>query len=210
MVDAPGRLISNGHVNYVTGSCGHNIDVKVIPFSLARRGLKLCVKSAQSLLSAAETLQRDGDQTHAFFLVLTAYEELAKSRRILDAVAICHVNQNDLLVEESLFSHHKTKYKLTMDYLDYWISTGDNLRDTFMPEVARVDTVELQTDRSEIRLHGFELRTSCLYVDFVGGWVERISVQPERVERNLRMANSMLSGFVRWLQNWDAAISSLV
>jgi hypothetical protein len=127
-----GSVLSRGRerVNYVSGSCGHDIDVKVIPFGLAQRGVKLCVDSTQTLLSAAETL-RDSDQTHAFFLVLTAYEELAKASRILSAAAICRVSQNDPLVEESLFSHHETKYRLTMDYLDYWISTGDS----FAPEI---------------------------------------------------------------------------
>jgi AbiV family abortive infection protein len=139
--------------------------------------------------------------------VLTAYEELAKSRRILDAAYICHVSQNHLLVEDSLFSHHETKYKLTMDYLDYWISTGDSLREKFWPDVPKVDTQELRDDRNEIRVQGFKLRMSCLYVDFVAGWVPRISVQPEKVERNLRMAKSMLQGFVNSLENWGAAIS---
>ena len=172
MVDATGSLqshISNrrGRINYVRGSCNHDIDVKVILFSLAQQGVQLCVDSAKSLISAAEIL-RSSNPTYAFFLVLTAYEELAKSRRILDATSICHVSQNDLLVEDSLFSHHETKYKLTMDYLDYWISTGDSLRERFWPDVPRADTQELRADRNEIRLRGFKLRMSCLYVDFVG------------------------------------------
>jgi AbiV family abortive infection protein len=206
MVDATDGPLARGRVNYVSGSCDHDIDVKVIPFGLSQRGVELCVDSAQSLLSAAEIL-RASDQTRAFFLVLTAYEELAKASRILNAAAICHTTQNDLLVESSLFSHHETKCRLTMDYLDYWISTGDSLRQRFWPNIAGADTEELRADRNEIRLRGFELRMSSLYVDFVAGWVDRISVQPERVNRNLQMANSMLSGFMSSLQNWEAAIS---
>ena len=34
-----------------------------------------------------------------------------------------------------------------------------------------------------------------------------MSVQPEKVERNLQMAKSMLQGFVSSLENWEAAIS---
>jgi hypothetical protein len=123
MVDATDTLRSHigrggSSVGHVIGSCTHDIDVKVIPYTLARHGLELCVESARSLLSAAEILRRN-DPTHAFFLVLTAYEELAKCSRIRIAEAVCHTTQNPLLVEDSLFSHHKTKYKLTMDYLDF-------------------------------------------------------------------------------------------
>jgi AbiV family abortive infection protein len=188
------------------GACNHDIDVKLIPFSVAQQRLQLCVDSTESLLSAAEILQ-GSNPTYAFFLVLTAYEELAKSRRILDAASISHVSQNDMPVEDSMFSHHETKYKVTMDYLDYWISTWDSIRLSFWPNIPRLDTRELRADRDEIRQRGFKLRMSCLYVDFLGGWIQRISVQPEKVERNLQMAKSMLSGFVNSLQNWQAAIS---
>jgi hypothetical protein len=81
------------------------------------------------------------------------------------------------------------------------------LREIFSPEIAKVDTAELRSDRNDIRLRGFELRMSCLYVDFVGDWVDRMLVQPELIERNLRMARSMLSIFESSLQNWPANVS---
>lgn len=160
----------------------------------------------ESLLSAAEALQST-NPTYAFFFVLTAYEELAKSHRILDAAHVCHASHNELLVEESMFLHHETKYRVTMGYLDYWISTWDDIRQIFPFNISRLDTPELQADRNEIRERGYKLRMGCLYVDFDGGWIQKISVQPEKVHRNLQMAKSMLSGFQNSLQNWQFAIS---
>ena len=211
MVDASGCLQSHmsprrGRINHMMGACNHDIDVKLIPFSVAQQGLQLCVDSTESLLSAAEILQ-GSNPTYAFFLVLTAYEELAKSRRILDAASISHVSQNDMLVEDSMFSHHETKYKVTMGYLDNWITTWDSIRHDFWPDIPSLDTPELRADRNEIRQRGYKLRMSCLYVDYDRDWIQRISVQPEKVERNLQMAKSMLSGFVNSLHDWQAAIS---
>ncbi len=191
----------------VTASCTHDIRVRTVPFDQARPGLELCLRSAEQLVTSSRTLLRQGDNRTAFFLVLSAYEEMAKCRRILDAAAENAVTHSPLLLEEALFRYHPTKYRLTMDYLDQWIPTNDEIRKLFSPAVASRDNADLQADRAAIKARGFEIRNSCLYVDYDGGWIDKATIDVAKVERNLRMIESMMDGYRSSLAQWNLAIS---
>ena len=191
----------------VTASCNHKVRVRRVPFEDARRGLELCLQSAEQLVASSRILLGQGDNRTAFFLVLSAYEEMAKCRRILDAAAENHLTHGPLLLEEALFRYHPTKYRLTMDYLDQWIPTNDAIRKLFSPPVAPRDSADLQADRTAIKARGFEFRNSCLYVDYDRGWISKATIDVAKVERNLRMIESMMDGYRSSLDQWDLAIS---
>ena len=191
----------------VTASCTHKIRVRPVPFSEARRGLELCLHSAEQLVTSSRILLGQSDNRTAFFLVLSAYEEMAKCRRILDAAAENASTHGALLLEEALFRYHPTKYRLTMDYLDQWIAANDAIRELFSPAVALGDNADLQADRAAIKAGGFEIRNSCLYVDYSSAWIDKATIDRAKVERNLRMIESMMGGYRSSLAQWDLAIS---
>lgn len=171
----------------------------------------MCLRSAEDLVSTARSLSGASNQRIAFFLVLTAYEELAKCQRILDSAAANHVSQADLVVEDSLFRHHDAKYRITMEYLEQWITVNAalwrNLAQRLGWNLSRDDSDALRGERQEVRERGSSSREACLYVDYQDHWVERLEITADRVERNLRMAESMMAGFRSSLEHWNFAIS---
>jgi AbiV family abortive infection protein len=187
MVDAEKRGSS------LTALCRHRVKVRVIPFQHAKRGAELCLESARGHASAAECLSRGGHQRHAFFLVLTTYEEIAKCFRILYTALTNIVSRNPIVVEESLFREHPPKYGIAMSYLDFFIGIRNELAAAFKPKLANVDNADLQADRDQIRKQGFKIRNGCLYVDYENRWVELFEIPREKVERNLRMIKACLT-----------------
>ena len=187
MVDAEKRGSS------LTALCGHRVKVRVIPFQAAKRGAELCLESAQGHASAAQSLSKGGHQRHAFFLVLAAYEEIAKCFPILYGALANSVSRNPIVVEESLFREHPAKYAIAMSYLDFFITMRNELARAFRPKLASVDNADLQADRVQIRKNGLKIRNRCLYVDYENRWVETIEIPPEKVERNLRMIKPCLT-----------------
>ena len=93
-----------------------------------------------------------------------------------------------------------------MDYLDQWIPESDVLRSRFTAAPA-MDNSDLQADRSEIRETGVEVRNSCLYIDYDRSWVEKVTIDIDKVRRNLRMIESVRSGYRSSLAHWDFATS---
>jgi hypothetical protein len=132
---------------------------------------------------------------------------MAKCQRILDAAAENAVSHDELILEEALFKHHETKYRLTMDYLDFWITNGDVIRRMFYPSPPSVDNKQIRADRKNIRNNGFKIRNGCLYVDYQKTWVNRPPVNKGKVSRNLTMLKSMMDGYRSSLKNWKLAIS---
>jgi AbiV family abortive infection protein len=195
----------------VIGSCTHKIVIKLIPFVDAKAGVETCLRSAEDLVLAAKLLSQAGRHRLAFFLVLTAYEEVAKCQRLIDAASVSHDTQADLIVEESLFRYHGTKYRITMDYLEHWISLGEAYLRGFSQRVGldfpEEESAQLIEDRKEIHDRGDKLRMECLYTDYSGGWIERPQISRERVLRNLKMIDSFMKGFRSSLKHWDFAIS---
>jgi len=194
---------------WVTGSCGHNIKVKRIPMKLAKQGLQACLDNAGRLVDAARTLFKASRNELAFFMVLTAYEEMAKCHCILEETVRVYDLQEDLLVDACVFEYHPAKYRMTMDYLDDWIATWDSLATAFSTALGEIDTPELSADRKVIHQNGFQIRNECLYVDYEDGWMvgPRIAISRERVEQHLKMIVSMMGGFHNTLRNWPLSVS---
>lgn len=192
----------------VRGTCQHNFKIRVIPYSEARKGVELCLNNSIGHGQAAENLFKSGDYRHALFMILTGYEEMAKCNRILNAVQYSHrMNVNEILVEESIFYQHESKYKITMNYLDEWLPPLDEIRQTFMKGVPSIDPPKQKASRKKIYRHGFKIRNACLYVDYKNGWIDTQKISRNEVLRNSGMLKSMMSGFASSLMNWDFAIS---
>jgi AbiV family abortive infection protein len=191
----------------VMGVCNHNISVITIPFDDAKNGVEVCLNNAENLRDAAKRLSESSDYTRALFMLLTAYEEMAKCWRILEAATQSSQDRSDLVVEKSVFKDHETKYEITMQYLDYWMPSTDIIWKRFFPRIGDVDTPDLKTERRELRRRGTDARMRCLYVNYSNGWVNTLSVSKERVERNRKMLDHMIGGFRSSLSNWETAIS---
>lgn len=196
----------------VVGSCHHRIKVKIVRFKDAREGARTCLRNADSLAKSAEILLDNGACEHAFFMVLTAYEEMAKCSRIVDAASQNSGKQTDMMVEDSIFRHHEAKYAIAMHYLDAWIKDMDAIRRAFPDGVAETDIADSDTARAEIREQGSSMRESCLYVEYRNRWIAIPSISEEKVRLHLRMLKQFASGFVNSLAsdaNWEWTISFL-
>jgi AbiV family abortive infection protein len=188
--------------------CGHKIKVRLIPFSEAREGVELCYNKSIGHHQAAVTLFKANDYVHALFMVLTGYEEMAKCSRILDAAHFSNrMGMRNMAVEDSVFSEHESKYQITMNYLDEWLPSLDEIRLKFMKHVRSVDPPKQKASRKKLFRHGFKIRNACLYVDYRKGWVSTQNVSKNEVLRNLGMLASMMGGFHSSLTNWGVAIS---
>ncbi len=141
-------------------------------------------------------------------MVLTAYEELAKCCRILDAATEHSKDRNDLVAEKGVFKDHETKYEITMHYLDYWMPSTRAIWKRFFPRIGDVDTPDLKAERKDLRLHGTDTRMKCLYVHYSNAWSDALSLPKERVEHNQKMLEHLMSGLRNSLSNWDVAIST--
>lgn len=96
------EVIEQPMPNLVKGACAHKIKVKTIPFEEAKEGVALCLQNAKALAQSSELLLDNGASTHSF-MVLTAYEEMPKCARIIDAAAQNYSTRADMLVEVSIF-----------------------------------------------------------------------------------------------------------
>ncbi len=156
----------------VIALCGHRIKVRLIPFSEAREGVELCLNKSFGHRQAAATLFEAKDYAHALFMVLTGYEEMAKCSCILDAAHFSsRMSTRNIVIEDSLFFEHESKYEITMNYLDRWLPELDGLRQTFIPGIRSVDPPKQKATRRKLFRHGFKIRNACLYVDYSKGWV---------------------------------------
>ena len=130
---------------------------------------------------------------------------------MLDAAAMNHATQDDLPIEESLFSHHESKYKITMDYLENWITVNEGLWTSLAQRLGwnlnQRNSNALRAERREIREHGAEIRESCMYVDYPGRWVNRTVIPRQKVVDHINMAKSMMSGLEGSVSNWQFGIS---
>jgi AbiV family abortive infection protein len=205
-------VVEGPMVQRVADLCGHKIKVRIVRFEHAKEGASICLRNARSLAQSAEILLEKGACEHAFFMILTAYEELAKCSRIVDAASQNSETRTDMIVEDSIFQHHKTKFAIAMHYLDHWIKTMEALRRAFPVGAAGIDIPDSEAARAEIREQGASMRESCLYEDYWNRWIGRPSVPEEKVRLHLSMFEQFASGFDISLEsdaNWQRTISSL-
>jgi len=203
-------VVDGPRVQCVTGSCRHEIKVRTVRFKDAREGARTCLQNADSLAKSAEILFGNGAREHAFFMVLTAYEEMAKCSRIVDAAAQNYSTQSDMIVEESIFRHHKAKYGIAMHYLDAWIKEMDAIRRAFPDGAAGMDVPDSEGAREEIRQQGSSMREGCLYVEYRNRWIDIPPIPEEKARLHLRMLKQLVSGFINSLAsdaNWEWTIS---
>jgi AbiV family abortive infection protein len=133
-------------------------------------------------------------------MVLTGYEEMAKCHRILDAAHYSHrMKLRNITVEDSVFSQHESKYKITMSYLDDWLKSLDEIRLTFMKGIRSIEPPKKRASRRKIYRQGLKIRNACLYVDYRRGWVDTRKVSRNEVWRNLEMLRDMMGGFRPYL-----------
>jgi AbiV family abortive infection protein len=97
---------------------------------------------------AAVRLFRAKDYARALFMVLTGYEEMAKCSRILNATHYSRrMSLRNIVVEDSVFSQHESKHKITMSYLDDWLKSLDEIRLTLMKGVRSIEPPKKRTSR---------------------------------------------------------------
>lgn len=208
LVDAPPPRRAVSRRTTVRALCGHKIKVRLIPFSEAREGVEVCLNESIGHYQAAVTLFKADDYAHALFMVLTGYEEMAKCSRILDAAHFSsRMSMKSMVVEDSVFYEHESKYQITMNYLDEWLPSLNEIRLTFMKGVRSIDPPKQKASRKRLFRHGFKIRNACLYVDYRKGWLSTQKVSKNEVLRNLGMLANMMGGFRSSLTNWSVALS---